>query len=67
MIVNTLLLSSTSHTYLILLAYCLLVILQLVTDGYPLPSSDKFGKMGVQIPEMEGNDVCFISMYYIKS
>lgn len=67
MIVNTLLLSSTTHTYLILLAYCLLGVLQLVTDGYPLSRSDKFGKMGVQIPEGEGNDVCFISMYYIKS
>ena len=66
MIVNTLL-SSTPNTCLILLAYRLLGILQLITDGYPLPSSDKFGKMGVQIPEGEGNDVCFISMYYIKS
>lgn len=66
MIVNTLL-SSTPNTCLILLAYRLLGILQLITDGYPLPSSDKFGKMGVQIPEWEGNDVSFISMYYIKS
>ena len=50
MIINTYLLSSTTHTRLILMAYRLLGIFQLVTDGYPLPGTDEFGKMSVQIP-----------------
>ena len=45
-----LLLSSTTHTRLVLMVYRLLGIFQLVTDGYPLPCSDEFGKMSVQIP-----------------
>ena len=48
-----LLLSPTTHTRLVLMTYRLLGIFQLVTDGYPLPGTDEFGKMEVQIPERE--------------